>query len=45
MKNKLFILLALVGFVFASCQEEGADLRPGLYVDTDLIDAFAFSVF
>ena len=41
MKNKLFILLALVGFVFASCQEEGADLRPGLYVDTDLIDAFA----
>ena len=41
MKNKIFILFAIVSIALISCQEEGADLRPGLYVDTDLIDAFA----
>lgn len=32
----LFLLLLIV----SSCREEGADLRPGLYVDTELVDAF-----
>lgn len=40
MKHKLLLLLACVGLVFSSCKEEGADLRPGLYVNTELIDAF-----
>lgn len=35
-----FLLIAAVLFCVNSCKEEGTDLRPGLYVDTDLIDAF-----
>lgn len=35
-----FLLIATVLFCVNSCKEEGTDLRPGLYVDTDLIDAF-----
>ncbi len=39
MKQKIFIVGLLAAVLFG-CKEEGADLRPGLYVDTDLIDGF-----
>lgn len=35
-----FLLATLLLFTLPSCHEEGADLRPGLYVNTELIDAF-----
>ncbi|MBO4665307.1 MAG: hypothetical protein J5612_00360 [Paludibacteraceae bacterium] len=38
--KKIFIL-AILAVVLVGCKEEGAELRPGVYVDTDLIDAFA----
>lgn len=42
MKKKLYIVFALCSLLLIpGCKEEGADLRPGLYVDTELIDAFA----
>jgi len=40
MKQRIYIL-AMLAMVLVGCKEEGAELRPGLYVDTDLIDAFA----
>ena len=41
MKNVIFIAMALVGLLLIpSCKEEGADLRPGIYIDHELIDAF-----
>lgn len=40
MKTRLYIVLALLATMLVGCKEEGADLRPGLYVNTDLIDAF-----
>ncbi len=39
MKNR-FLFLAILCLALFGCTEEGADLRPGLYVDADLIDAF-----
>lgn len=44
MRNRFFILTMLltttVFSLLTGCREEGADERPGLYVDTDLIYAF-----
>mgnify|MGYP002622250765 CR=1 FL=1 len=40
MKKKIFLVIFGVAALLTACKEEGADLRPGLYVDTELIDAF-----
>lgn len=41
MKRLPFIVFILGSlFLLPSCKEEGADLRPGLYLNTELIDAF-----
>lgn len=36
----IIALFAIVLCTLASCKEEGADLRPGIWTDTDIIDAF-----
>lgn len=41
MKHKIYYVVCLLALVLAGCKEEGAEVRPGLYVSTDLIDAFA----
>ena len=41
MKRLTYIIFALCSLLFIpGCKEEGADLRPGLYLNTDLIDVF-----
>ncbi len=40
MRKTAFILLCSALCFLSACKEEGADLRPGLYVDHDIIEAF-----
>ncbi len=39
MKRYSYIVLCLAALL-CGCREEGADVRPGLYIDRDVIDAF-----
>ena len=40
--KRLTYIISILCFLqlIPGCKEEGADLRPGLYVNTDLIDVF-----